>query len=612
MKKIVQVIILVAIIFPFFPQAIVNAADINVSIDITYSVNAQGIMHIKETRTVTNSSTRFYIPSQSEETFIISAFKTRSEIQKEDLEKVAQTIQLTDLSGVNLNPSIAILEEKIEANVNFGRDIYQNQTKTFVLEYDNFELAEKSGNIWNIYVPGLPEDYNQLVASDKGATTKTNYGIYLEIESSLGTPNFVLPTPRDSYDVGGKKHYVFDPASLVKQTVWLQIGSKQYYAFTITQAVESSTDLGSKIFNTWYDLILPRESESGNQKVYFKSITPEPMYVRKDGEGNIIARFSFDSAKKTSITVKGYITSNISEQISENEVGNVSDIDPSKFYARIGDKDLTLKDLLSAEQYWEVTSADIQKAAAEVKQDLTNAHRILFADYNFVTQKVDYDNLKIGINNQRQGALKTLNGESSVCMEYADLLITLLRAQGIPSRACFGYGFDPKSERETEEGHQWLEAYLPNVGWVAVDPTWGDTGRKSYIGGDVDHALWYVAGSDVEIPSPVTKYSFSDTEDVEAPKFEIQAVETINLESLTTLEELLDQYKYTPRHFVYEQLDRLNIYGKIVFVVVPAIILILLIFTLFLSLAKIIKRITSKNIVIAKPADHDVPNNPYY
>jgi transglutaminase-like putative cysteine protease len=612
MSKLARILLAITIIYPIFFISPVYAVDINVSIDLTYSVNSLGVMHIKEVRTVTNSSSRFYIPSGSKETFIISTFKTRSATQAQDLERVSETITLTDLGGRNLNPTISIQDDKINTEVTFGTDLYQNQRKTFVLEYDNFELAEKNGNIWNVYVPGFPADYNKATTSDNGATTQTSYGINLELDKALGTPNFVLPTPTDTYEITEKYNYIFDPSTLVDQSVWIQIGNKQYYSFTITQPIESSSDLGSKVFNTWYDLLLPRESDMGNQKVYFQSITPEPQYVRVDEEGNVVARFSFESGNEEPIEIRGFITSNITEEISESDVGDIDYIDLTKFYATLDGENYTFANLLSAQKYWEVEAPAIQEKATELKQEKINVFEILLADYNFVTDSVDYDNLKTGIDNQRQGALYTLNGGSSVCMEYSDLLITLLRAQGIPARASFGYGFDPKSESATEEGHQWVEVYMPNVGWVAVDPTWGDTGRKNYIGGDVDHALWYVAGTNVETPSPVTKYSFSDIGAVESPKFEIQAHESLALEQFMTLEELLDKYEYTQQHKIYELWERMNIYGRIVFVGIPTFLLILLLFTLLSSIIKIIKKYTARNVVLAKPAGHDTPNNPYY
>jgi hypothetical protein len=104
-------------------------------------------------------------------------------------------------------------------------------------------------------------------------------------------------------------------------------------------------------------------------------------------------------------------------------------------------------------------------------------------------------------------------------MEYADLLIAILRAQGIPARAAFGYGNDPllsksntedintKSVQNTRIGHQWVQVWIDNTGWVSIDPTWGETERE-YIGPDLDHILWSAA-SDLSKNTIYDIYLFS-------------------------------------------------------------------------------------------------------
>jgi transglutaminase-like putative cysteine protease len=565
------------VFFSFFPIQKVYAADFDVKSDFTYSVNSQGIMHIKEVRSIRNNSSRFYIKSTSQETFIISAFKIRSETTREDVERILQTIKLYNSSGAELTPNTEIEGDQIIVTTSFGMSLNLGQEKQFILEYDNFELAEKVGNIWNIYVPGMSEDYNKTTTSANGATTQSSFTVTLELDEKLGEPNFILPEPLTSDVSGETRVYGFDSLTLINQSAWAQIGDKQYYSFTITQPVRSEDGIASRMFNIYYDLVLPRESASGNQEVYLESMSPEPEYIKEDGEGNIIARFLFSSKEEAKIVVKGFMTTSITDKVTRENAGDIGDIDLSQVYATVEDEEYTLKDLTEEATYWEVDSDEIQTKASELKGELTSVYDILIADYNFVTESVDYDNLKVGINNERQGALKTLQGGSSVCMEYSDLLITLLRAQGIPSRGAFGYGFDPKSGGTTEEGHQWVEAYVPNIGWIPIDPTWGDTGRKNYIGGDVDHALWRVASIDVDTPSPVTKYSLMEAGELDPPEFKIQAIESINTENLTSLEDLLGEYSYTQKQKLIEKVGQLNDYGKVAFLGVPGVVLLVLV-----------------------------------
>ncbi|MDD3648309.1 MAG: transglutaminase domain-containing protein [Candidatus Dojkabacteria bacterium] len=611
LRKTLLILVLIPLLFLTLPARSAEAADFVTSIDLTYSVDSSGIMSIKEVRTIKNMSSKFYIPRDSSEKFIISSFKTRSESSKEDLEKVAKTISLTDISGNKLAYETKIDDKKIELTTKFKSNVVKGSDYVYVLEYKNFELVSKSGNVWNVYIPGLPKGHANVVTYDSGATSETKYSVTLELDKTFDKPNFVLPEDHTFSQTDRKNVYKFDISALTENSGWIQIGDLQYYKFKITQPVKASKELSAKIFNVFYDLVLPRESDSGNQKVYFKSIIPDPVYVKEDGEGNVIARFSFTNEEESEITVEGYIVTNITKEINRKSVGDVDEIDLKKAYSEEDGEKRYYEDLLNEASFWEVNEPEIQTAAEKIKGDKTNVYDIVLADYNFVTENVDYDNLKTGINNQRQGALATLEGGSSVCMEYSDLLITLLRAQGIPARAAFGYGFDPKAEEETEEGHQWVEVFMPNIGWVPVDPTWGDTGRRNYIGSDLDHALWRVTSIDVETPSPITKYSV-DSLKLDPPTFQIEIVNEVELSGLQDLSSLQEKFEYTSKHMLLEKIDQLNVYGKIVFIGVPIVLVIVLMIIVFYSITKMIKKMTSKNFVHAKPASHDVPNNPYY
>jgi hypothetical protein len=111
-------------------------------------------------------------------------------------------------------------------------------------------------------------------------------------------------------------------------------------------------------------------------------------------------------------------------------------------------------------------------------------------------------------------------------MEFSDLLIALARAQGIPARAAYGYGYDLKLAADKQENHQWVQVWLPDYGWLTIDPTWGQSGRE-FIGRDLDHALWYVASIDPDTPSPVEAVSANEGIEILDSQIEITAIEEI-------------------------------------------------------------------------------------
>ncbi|NJL04790.1 MAG: transglutaminase family protein [Chloroflexaceae bacterium] len=67
-----------------------------------------------------------------------------------------------------------------------------------------------------------------------------------------------------------------------------------------------------------------------------------------------------------------------------------------------------------------------------------------------------------------------LSRRRGVCQDFAHIMITLVRALGIPCRYVSGYlfhGVEDHDRSEEDATHAWLEAWLPTLGWVGFDPT---------------------------------------------------------------------------------------------------------------------------------------------
>ena len=62
--------------------------------------------------------------------------------------------------------------------------------------------------------------------------------------------------------------------------------------------------------------------------------------------------------------------------------------------------------------------------------------------------------------------------KAGVCQDFAHILLVMLRLIGVPARYVSGY-ICPASEGMRGEGatHAWVEAYLPDYGWLGLDPT---------------------------------------------------------------------------------------------------------------------------------------------
>jgi transglutaminase-like putative cysteine protease len=68
---------------------------------------------------------------------------------------------------------------------------------------------------------------------------------------------------------------------------------------------------------------------------------------------------------------------------------------------------------------------------------------------------------------------EALQARKGVCQDFAHILIALARQIGIPARYVSGYVFHKEREDRSLESatHAWVEAYLPDLGWVGFDPT---------------------------------------------------------------------------------------------------------------------------------------------
>jgi transglutaminase-like putative cysteine protease len=61
-----------------------------------------------------------------------------------------------------------------------------------------------------------------------------------------------------------------------------------------------------------------------------------------------------------------------------------------------------------------------------------------------------------------------------VCQDFAHIVIAVARSWGIPARYVSGYLHHRRKnqDRSGEDAtHAWIEAYLPSLGWVGLDPT---------------------------------------------------------------------------------------------------------------------------------------------
>ena len=105
--------------------------------------------------------------------------------------------------------------------------------------------------------------------------------------------------------------------------------------------------------------------------------------------------------------------------------------------------------------------------------------------FTWVSDNIDYNG---HLPAQEKGALWAYTNLECDCSEFSSLMVTLLRIQGIPARKVTGFlvSTDPDIRPKSSQkwtfyanehtsnilAHAWVEYYVPNIGWIACDPTW--------------------------------------------------------------------------------------------------------------------------------------------
>jgi len=131
-----------------------------------------------------------------------------------------------------------------------------------------------------------------------------------------------------------------------------------------------------------------------------------------------------------------------------------------------------LKTYTSNEIKYQTDDEYIQKFAEQLKGDQTNPYWIARSIFDHVRNTLEYK-LEGGWN----VAPVVLQRETGSCSEYTFAFISLCRAAGLPARYVGAVVVRGDDASLDDVFHRWPEIYLPNYGWVPIDPQGGDKVR---------------------------------------------------------------------------------------------------------------------------------------
>ncbi len=471
----------VSILLFGLPTKLNAAEEFSYDVAAVYHVQTDSTTRVEETYTVTNNVDNRYL-----EGIQLSA-------PVDDTKNVS--VEYADGTNIPFTTELKKSESQgysynyTEIKIQFSRSNNGRGAKwKFIVSYDTNKLAESKGSAHTVSVPAVPQD------------NTSEYSITLYVPQEFGVMHTTGVEPTSLGGSRGESVYRYDNKSLLKKSSLLVFGDSTIYEVNFKYPLNNDSS-----FTASMTITLP--PNTSGQQIYIKNLDPQPKSTRLDGDGNVIAQY--DVPARTKITVNADV------------VGLISYIDYN--LSASGTKADIPKDLVatytSSQQYWPANDPSIVAKARELTKDKKTVADQVKAINDYVVSKLSYNNEKIKYN-IRQGGLKALqNPTNVVCLEYSDSTISLLRAAGIPARMPIGYGYSgslKQSNSVNDSLHSWVQAYVPNIGWMNIDPTWNEK-FDNFGSSDLDHFTFALWGVSDNTPAPVmqngkdTNYQYEDT-----------------------------------------------------------------------------------------------------
>ena len=552
-------------------------------------------------REVNNDS--YYFPPSGEKVFYIPDISSLSAEEKTSERSFKQeNLKVVNSVGTEVEYSIEEKDDGVYVNVPNYKSTTAGSPFDVTIEYDTHDLVTKVFDYIKISAPALPEDVTFSAKDDSNGTT-TKYSYFLDIVVDKSIPDLIrtFPLKYQIQETDDTTTYSFSQESRIGNAPVVEFGTSIIYKFEYIYKTPKTDDFIdpsiSKYFKALstniFELSLPREYSETNQQVLIESISPAPSKITLDSEGNVLGTFEVPANEEAEIRVIGYVSLSRTA-LENNEI--FADINLDTYFDLIED-DSSLSKYTLPTTYWESDDEYIQNEASDISKDQYTIWDLLNADYEYVNDRLEYDQSKADSSNIRIGAKSALEGGASVCMEYSDAMIAILRAQGIPSRAAVGYA--ELSDTQGDEGllrHQWVQVWIPNYGWLTVDPTY--EGSDKIIGPYIDRILWETFSGDNL--SNIKVYSANIEKIVENPEYtvDIYAVES---SPDTNLYEYVDfnrnqEEELAETESAFEWLNtflKTTIIGKSLIIVLP-IAIVIVVLTIVIT---VVKRFTKKNKV---------------
>lgn len=451
MKEIFKFFLLIIAlsIFNLIPTQSVNAeGEFTSDYDVQYAISPTGITIVTQKVTLTNNLSARY-PKQYTVTIDSSSIRN---------------VIAYDEGGV-IRPTITVNDGKTTVLLTFNKPkAGKGKTHIFSLRYENGDIAQKIGSIWEVNIPGVTDskDIN-------------SYNVTAQIPDSFGPNAYLSPKPANGNQ--------WTKEQMTHGGISAAYGTQQLFSVNLTYYLENTFD-GEKTFE------IPIPPDTSYQKSSVISLTPKPSTVESDQDGNRLARYVLSPHESLKVKALVSIAVSVNPKINDSST-----------------KPIDINEYLKEQPFWEVSDPAIVA--------LAKLYTTPRAIYEYLVSTFSYNYDRVNLEARRKGAKLALeNPTDSICMEFTDTFIAIARAAGIPAREAVGYAYTTNSRlrplsQTIDVLHTWPEYFDTDTNtWIAIDPTWARTtnGQNYFDKLDFNHITFVYHGLSSETPYPPGYY----------------------------------------------------------------------------------------------------------
>ena len=203
-------------------------------------------------------------------------------------------------------------------------------------------------------------------------------------------------------------------------------------------------------------------AQPGTDSLRLQAVLPDALPGRQQVKSSTFSQPPSKEVRENGVRYAIWELAPAPERLTITATVELELLAPARAKAPAKAEPITAADWLAAEQFVEVDDPAIRAAAKTLGGKA--ADDVARRAARYVGETLQYG----GFQEQSRGAAAALQARSGDCTEFADLMVALLRARGVPARHCIGL----MTEWNDTAKHSWVEVHLGGKrGWVLFDPT---------------------------------------------------------------------------------------------------------------------------------------------